>query len=675
MIFQGPIEPQDKDSESVIKYPSEEEELGWVAMGWRIPGKLADVFKEVHALSILGTYLSSTSVSPLRKAFIEVADPLATDVDVDVLMNAECAISIDFENVPVRRLDEIEPQFRAVLSEVEKEGLNMERLHTIIDRMVLSRKTNLENSPHLIVPDPAILDQLYGQKPDELLNFIQQDDEEAAKGLKGQPQSFWLDLMNKTFSRPRALTKAYPSNELNQELIANESKRLDIQREALGPDGLDKAGQRIEQALKSQVLPPPEVLKSIPIADVNSIKFRKMFYYNHTTEKQPGGFNLKEIPYHFQLDDVNSQFVRFYVFLDTRDIALEDKLYLVMLTELWLVSPLIKNGSIEPYESVLQRRSKTALSFYNDLGYKGSTFSPGSYSDLIMFFGEAELSNYDKVIEMLREALFDVEYNIDKIKSLLAQALNSIPSMKLSASSMNSALFDNLFFNNQSTIHASSVLRQQKFLEKLQDLINDNPGHLIGKLHQLRKTILQPKNMFVQMATSLERLTNSFADPAQPWIEFFKSLPDGGSLASLEQRFPTVSEYEYADASPSVRHAIIGIPGSSSCYLKQSIPYDQKDWEHDDVAIMRVMLQYLSDRMYDGIRGEGLTYGVSMSSSVTEGRLRVSFTRSSQLIEAYAKFREILQLHTNSSIGKVSKMFSLGINASIEIFFSGQDLE
>ena len=35
--------------------------------------------------------------------------------------------------------------------------------------------------------------------------------------------------------------------------------------------------------------------------------------------------------------------------------------------------------------------------------------------------------------------------------------------------------------------------------------------------------------------------------------------------------------------------------------------------------------------MYDLIRGRGLTYGVSMSSSVTEGRMRVKFTRSSQL--------------------------------------------
>ena len=61
------------------------------------------------------------------------------------------------------------------------------------------------------------------------------------------------------------------------------------------------------------------------------------------------------------------------------------------------------------------------------------------------------------------------------------------------------------------------------------------------------------------------------------------------------------------------------------------------------MADIRVMLQYLSDRMYDEVRGQGLTYGVSMSASVTEGRLTISLTRSSRLTEAYRTVQDILQ--------------------------------
>ncbi len=117
-------------------------------------------------------------------------------------------------------------------------------------------------------------------------------------------------------------------------------------------------------------------------------------------------------------------------------------------------------------------------------------------------------------------------------------------------------------------------------------------------------------------------------------------------------RFSRNAEFRNSGNARYARTRCIGISGSSSCYLKQSIPYDLKDWEDQEVATMRVMLQYLSDRMYDEIRGEGLTYGISMSSSVTEGRTRVSFTRSSQLIEAYAKFREIIASYIDPSKGK-----------------------
>ena len=94
-------------------------------MGWRIPGKLTENFKQVHSLSILGSYLSSTSISPLKKAFVEIPKPYATDVDIDILMNAEAAITIDFENVPIDKMDSIEDMFKKTLEDVHLEGVNI----------------------------------------------------------------------------------------------------------------------------------------------------------------------------------------------------------------------------------------------------------------------------------------------------------------------------------------------------------------------------------------------------------------------------------------------------------------------------------------------------------------------------------------------------------------------
>ena len=63
------------------------------------------------------------------------------------------------------------------------------------------------------------------------------------------------------------------------------------------------------------------------------------------------------------------------------------------------------------------------------------------------------------------------------------------------------------------------------------------------------------------------------------------------------------------------------------------------------VAVIRVMLQYLSDRMYDEVRGQGLTYGVSMAASVTEGRMTLSLTR---LAEAFKAVQEILARYSDA---------------------------
>ena len=42
---------------------------------------------------------------------------------------------------------------------------------------------------------------------------------------------------------------------------------------------------------------------------------------------------------------------------------------------------------------------------------------------------------------------------------------------------------------------------------------------------------------------------------------------------------------------------VTAIPGSESCYLKQAVPFEVRDWESKDVAIVRVMLQYLSNEV------------------------------------------------------------------------------
>ena len=147
------------------------------------------------------------------------------------------------------------------------------------------------------------------------------------------------------------------------------------------------------------------------------------------------------------------------------DIPTQDKIYAVLLTQLWLESPLRNGSTITSLDDVLQLRSQEALSFYNDLGYKGSTFIPGSQSHLQMFYVEAKMEKYESVVSLLKEALHNVEFTISRAKSMVSQLLNRIPAKKQSASTVVNAIYDNIYFNNQTFIHSASFLRQASFLE------------------------------------------------------------------------------------------------------------------------------------------------------------------------------------------------------------------
>ena len=57
----------------------------------------------------------------------------------------------------------------------------------------------------------------------------------------------------------------------------------------------------------------------------------------------------------------------------------------------FIVLASLKNVS----KSALSNRSRSTLSFYNDLGYKGSIFTPGSQSHLMMFYAEAKIEKYE----------------------------------------------------------------------------------------------------------------------------------------------------------------------------------------------------------------------------------------------------------------------------------------
>ena len=130
------------------------------------------------------------------------------------------------------------------------------------------------------------------------------------------------------------------------------------------------------------------------------------------------------------------------MFIDASGIAVEDQMYLSLLSNLWLQSPLKKaDGTKVSFEEVTKQREKTALSFSNYIG--------GSQSQFIRFIARMKVDNYQEVIQLFQDALYDVDFTNERAKTRIARVLNSIPHAKQDAGSIVGAVYDNIYFNNQ----------------------------------------------------------------------------------------------------------------------------------------------------------------------------------------------------------------------------------
>jgi len=412
----------------------------------------------------------------------------------------------------------------------------------------------------------------------------------------------------------------------------------------LGPEGLKEKERLIEEALESQMLPGMDVLTKIPLGDVDSIQFRQFQSYNRTLNENKL-FNFSQLPFKINIDDVNSEFVELNIFLDTTVLSRRQRKLLPLLLDLWLASPIFKDGQPIPIDAVVKRRTKTLLHLDTTLGFSGSTFSPGAYGDALVIEAQAERSKFAETIEFLRDAINYPFLTEKKVNTTAVNILNLIPSLRLSATDVVRSLSDGLYFNNESNIHHTSILRQKRFLEGVLEQIKTEPGEIINELYETISVLVRPENVFLYLATDAEELRKTYGETLPILRTLFNESSTPVEVEELRKRYLIKSEHAYRRERNDTRpmHVAFGVGGTESCFLKQWILYNNTDWTHSEVADTRVMLQYLSDRMYDEVRGLGLTYGVSMSLSVTEGRLTLSFTRSSRLSEAYKTFLEILR--------------------------------
>lgn len=136
-----------------------------VYVGWRGPNCTKENLK-LTACSVLLRYLSETSVSPLQREMVEIADPYASTVSYNIIENYESALYFSFENVPFDKIDLVYDKMKSIVGNIAK--IDMIRMQNILERCILEYFSNLESNPHEALAFATIADSLYGETEDDV---------------------------------------------------------------------------------------------------------------------------------------------------------------------------------------------------------------------------------------------------------------------------------------------------------------------------------------------------------------------------------------------------------------------------------------------------------------------------------------------------------------------------
>jgi Zn-dependent M16 (insulinase) family peptidase len=151
-----------EDKVEIVEFPERDESVGEVMMSWIGVGAL-DFIGDV-SLEVLGEYLTESAVSPLYAEFVEIEEPLCTDITFHASNQDPSILTVYLSSVPAANLHSIEVTFKAALARIAKEGIDMKRMETIIERQRLQLLESIETDAADTLSQGVLTDALFGNE-------------------------------------------------------------------------------------------------------------------------------------------------------------------------------------------------------------------------------------------------------------------------------------------------------------------------------------------------------------------------------------------------------------------------------------------------------------------------------------------------------------------------------
>mmetsp|Transcript_7633 Transcript_7633/g.28614 ORF Transcript_7633/g.28614 Transcript_7633/m.28614 type:complete len:1066 (-) Transcript_7633:1378-4575(-) len=707
--FTKPIPHLADTTVSEVFFPANDEEGGCIVyMGWRLcPWQ--DFMKRT-SMYVLWKYLNESSISPVKKTFVEIEEPYAGRSGTYVNSFRESTCSIVFSNVDSEKCDEIIPKFFELIKQILKEGIDMDRMARILRKRIISELSYMESDTNEYYSDTILEHFLYGKDASSLDHAL--DDLKRYKELQTKDAQFWADLMKEVLlDQPYCATKCKPSIQKGEDQAEEEESRLKKQRETLGEEKLKQLKAQSKDAEEENSRPiPEEALTMIPIPKVENVPLHTVVTVRTDNLEEECGLavntptgeiskkNLhqhlfpqnteqesKPLPAMMQFNHFQSSFVNVRCWMDSSELPDELRPYIELYLEVIFGCPIQKDDKLLSHEEVIQMLTEDSVSYSNTCGSFGGNFVAGEFAQMLNLEMKFEKEKYHKMVEWLRDVLYNTVFTKKRLKISASKLINDTSRVRRVPTTVASSVLKLINFDeNKSNHNASNMVKQLAFLEDLVKRLEENSDSVIAEMNAFRNFLVNPRKLKIHVFGDIM----SIQDPLNIWRTSF--LPENGhfKVSPVADQHSLTRELrtELALGAGNKLGLIFGMRSTDSQYLHQTTAGldDHLSPDRAPLLVMMELLTALEGPLWTNIRGKGLAYGYGIRCNITSGMIHFSLYRSGNVVKAYREtckivreFREKKRPITRQNLeaarsGVIYQLFSneeTGEDAALNSFF------
>ncbi|KAL7420500.1 hypothetical protein Q5752_004450 [Cryptotrichosporon argae] len=630
----------------VVEFMEEDDSMGEVFSVFLGPAPTD--YTTNTALHILGSYLTHSAASPLYKEFVEIPKPFATSIGfaAEDRVNAN-ELGLWAVDVPKKHLMDFHELVRAKLKNiVEKEGIDMDRMRMVLRRNKRQMLNAMETDVTGVLVDVVVGDFLYGEKDGKELPSAFDDLKDYATLEKWTAEQ-WLALLDKYYVSPNTLTViGKPSPALSAKIEADEKARIAAQKEAYGEKGLEELERKLEHAKKESDQPiPPEMLTSFPLADPDTITWVPVQSalnptHGDNTAVPPSAVQAHVdadpavVPFQAHFAHAKSNFVRVHVLVDTAGMPAELKPYVSVLSDsIFTIGVKQPDGTELSHEEVANQLNDFTVAQSAGFGFSGNFY------DTLVVALKVERDNYERAVQWIRDLLTGAVFSVERLKVIFAKALQALPHQKRSGDRVARLMANRLVYDQtKSTSESCALLGMLDFVPRTVEALESVPEAVVAKLEEMRKHLLDPSKIRVNVSGDILSLPEPKATLARSFISFKEAAP----LAPLTRGKDMLTELGKNPSKQLTLVPMAAIEGSYSVHYARG----PLGWNHEDVPALRLataVLNAMEAYLWKSIRGAGLAYGADVDYDVESGLVEFSVYRSPNASIAYEEAGKVMR--------------------------------